>query len=128
MDKNLRIEDIQNILRNTEVKLGSTHTRLSLPIINRIYKKMMVEIKFPPIKVQDSFICNGHHRYIASLLANYNLEKIQWDYISKTNVIDWETVSFDENDWDNVDEIDRYNKQDAEFNNITLDKIVELLK
>jgi hypothetical protein len=128
MAKNITIEDIQNILRNTEVKLGSTHTRLSLPIINRIYKKMMAEIKFPAIKVQDNFICNGHHRYIASLLADYNLEKIQWDYLSKTNIIDWESVSFDENDWDNVDEIDHFNKQDADFNNISLDKIIEILK
>lgn len=40
---------------------------LSIPIIERIYKKMLKKIKFSAIHVSsDNLIVNGHHRYISS--------------------------------------------------------------
>ena len=89
---------------------------------------MLADIKIPSIKVEGNFICDGHHRYVASLLANYPLERILWVTTSATTVIDWKTVSFDDSDWDTEDEVNLRNRQDAEYNNISIDKIVELLK
>ena len=89
---------------------------------------MSADLKIPPIKVENDFICDGHHRYVASLLARFPLERISGVATSATTVIDWKSVSFDETDWDTVDDIDRFNKQDAEFNNIPIEAIVKLLK
>ena len=121
-------EIIVDLLSENEIELSSTHTRLSLPIINRIYKKMLANIKIPAIKVEGNFICDGHHRYVASLLAKYQLERISWVSTSATTVIDWKTVSFDEGDWDTPEEVNLRNRQDAEYNNIPIEEIVELLK
>jgi hypothetical protein len=121
-------EIIVDFISNNEIELASTHTRLSLPIINRIFKKMSANIKIPAIKVEGNFICDGHHRYVASLLAQYPLERISWNKTSATTLIDWKTVSFDDGDWDTEEEVNQRNRQDAEFNNIPIEKIIELLK
>lgn len=115
-------------IHNNEIELASTHTRLSLPIINRIFLKMLANLKIPAIKIEGNFICNGHHRYVASLLSKYPLERILWFTTSATTVIDWKTVSFDESDWDTAEEVKLLNRQDAEFNNIPIEKIEALLK
>jgi len=48
---------------------------LSIPIIERIYKKMLNKLKFPPIHVSlDNLIVDGHHRYISSLLSDFDIE------------------------------------------------------
>jgi hypothetical protein len=121
-------EIIDGYISKNEIELYSTHTRLSLPIINRIYKKMTAHLKIPAIKVQGNFICDGHHRYVASLLAQYPLERISWRTTSATTLIEWKTVSFDDGDWDSEEEVNLHNKQDADYNNIPLEKIIEFLK
>ena len=49
--------------------LKSTHERLCFPVIKRLYTKMKIGIKFSGIKVDGDLIIDGHHRYLASLLA-----------------------------------------------------------
>ena len=99
--KNVSQADLIYLINNSDLKYKSTHTRLSLPIINRIYKKMVAKIKFPAIKIQDDFICDGHHRFIAAILAGYNLDVVNWSSSSATTIISWETVSFDlYRDWE----------------------------
>lgn len=89
---------------------------------------MIAGIKILPIKVEGNFICDGHHRYVASLLAKYSLERVSWVTTSATTVIDWKTMSFDESDWDTEDEINLRNRQDAEYNSVSIEEIVEMLK
>ena len=88
----------------------------------------MANIKFPAIKIQNDFICDGHHRYLASLLAGYNLEITLWAANRATATIDWKTVSFDENDWDTAEEIFQINLQDAAYNSIPVERILALLQ
>lgn len=126
--KNINKEIVLELISNSEIELSSTHTKLSLPIINRIYRKMLANLKIPAIKVQDNQICDGHHRYVASLLANYQLERISWVSSSASIIIDWETVSFDEHDWDTPEEIDLRNRQDAAYNDMPVAKIIALLE
>lgn len=88
---------------------------------------MSAGIKFSAIKVESKLICDGHHRYIASILASYQLDIIPGSITSATTAVDWRLVSFEEEDWDTPAKIDMLNEQDAEFNNIPLEKIIELL-
>lgn len=124
----LKLADIQNSLLNCRPQLLSTHMRLSFPIVLRIYKKMQAGIKFSPIKVDGDLICDGHHRYVAALLANFPIEKIAWQSSSATTAISWSEVYYDENDWDTAFEVKMRNIQDATYNDLTLDQIEDLLK
>jgi hypothetical protein len=126
--KKVTKEIIQTLILNTEIEFNSTQRKLCLPIIDRIHRKMLVGIKFSAIKVDDNLICDGHHRYLASLLANITIEKVPTNSTSATTNIDWESVSFEEDDWDTQAKIDMLNRQDADYNNIPIGKIVELLK
>ena len=89
---------------------------------------MAAGIGFAGIKVENNLICDGHHRYVASLLANFSLERILGSSTSATAIVHWESVTFDDEDWDTVAKINMLNEEDAEYNNIPIDKIVELLK
>jgi uncharacterized protein (DUF1015 family) len=115
-------------LKESKNNLKSTHARLCFPIINRIYKKMSIGIKFPSIKVDKDLIIDGHHRYVASLLSGTKLDTIHYNKTSATVVIDWDVVILDTNDWDTEAKIKMLNEKDAEFNDIQIDKINELFK
>ena len=121
-------EIIVEFISKNEIELSSTHTKLCLPVINRIFKKMSAGIKFSGIKVENNLICDGHHRYIASILANFPLERIPGSITSSTITVHWESVTFEDEDWDTPAKINMLNEQDAEYNNIAIEKIVELLK
>ena len=121
-------EIIADFIRNNEIKLSSTHKKLCLPVINRIFKKMSAGIKFSGIKVENNLICDGHHRYIASIFSGFTLEIIPGRITSATTVTNWKSVIFEEDDWDTPAKINILNEQDAEYNNIPLATIVELLK
>ena len=84
--------------------------------------------KFPGIKVEDNLICDGHHRYIASLLANFPLARIPGSVTSATKAVHWKLVIFEEEDWDTAAKIAMLNELDAEYNNIPILKIIEMLK
>lgn len=121
-------EIIRALILNTGIEFNSTQRKLCLPIIDRIYRKMLVGIKFSAIKVDVHLICDGHHRYLASILANVNIETVPANSTSATTNIDWELVIFEEEDWDTQAKINMLNRQDADYNNIPIGKIVELLK
>ena len=89
---------------------------------------MSAGIKFSGIKIESNLICDGHHRYIASILANFPLERIPGTVTSATTVVHWESVTFEDEDWDTPAKISMLNAQDAEFNNIPIGEIIELLK
>ena len=126
--KRITKEVIVEFISKNEIELSSTHTKLCLPVINRIFKKMSAGIKFSGIKVENNLICDGHHRYIASLLANFPLERIPGSVTSATTVVHWESVTFEDEDWGTPAKINMLNQQDADYNNIPIEKIVELLK
>ncbi|NTE01248.1 hypothetical protein G6M26_02170 [Agrobacterium tumefaciens] len=121
-------EIILNVISEGKASLFSSHARLSIPIINRIYKKMINDIKFDDIKICDHLIIDGHHRYISSLLANINLGSVKSHRTLATLEYDWKNVEFVEEEWDTKSKIKFLNKQDAAFNQITLNKIIEITK
>ena len=89
---------------------------------------MCAGIKFSDIKVKNNLICDGDHRYIASILANFQLEIIPGNITSATTTVPWELVTFEVEDWDTEAKINMLNDKDAVDNNIAIERIVELLK
>lgn len=89
---------------------------------------MKVGIKFSGIKVDGDLIIDGHHRYLASLLAGVCLEMHPSNRTSATKVSEWDVVEIVEDDWDTEAKILFLNKIDARFNGVTLEELTELLK
>lgn len=117
-----KLEQINNSLKPRQ-------TKVSLPIVIRIVKKMKSQIKFPPIFVSsDNLIVNGHHRYISSILTDVELEIIS-DYPrpSLVNEIDWISVDFVEEDWDTQAEIKLLNEQDAHYNGLSMEDVESII-
>lgn len=125
---NLTSKYISKILSQNKVELKSTHNKLSIPIINRIYTKMLLGIKFDDIKIDDNLIIDGHHRYVSSILSNIKLGCVKSSKTSATIEYNWENVEFVNEEWDTEDKIRRLNEIDAEFNNISIEKILEIMK
>ena len=126
---NITKELILSKLEEKESKLKPLHEKLSLPIITRIFKKMQHGLKFMSIHVSsDELIIDGHHRYIASLLADYSIEVVS-DYPkpTKVNEIDWKTVDFVDDDWDAESKIKMLNEQDARYNGMKIEEIEGIL-
>ncbi len=121
-------ETIGQFISSNDIGLASTQPRLCLPIINRMYRKMSAGIQFPGIKIENNLICDGHHRYIASLLAKFQLEKLPGKTASATTAVDWRCVIFEEEDWDTNAKIKMLNEQDAAFNNMPIEQVAALLK
>ena len=126
--KQITKDILLDFIQNNSIELRSTHAKLCLPIINRLYKKMAIGITFSSIKIADSLIIDGHHWYVASLLANSQVEKTRSSTTSATLPIDWLLVEFVEEDWDTQAKIQMLNEEDARFNNVSVEKIAELLK
>jgi hypothetical protein len=119
---------IINFIDKHSIEYRSSQKKLCLPIISRLYKKMKNGIQFTEIKIDDGLICDGHHRYIASLLANVNIATTHSFRTSTSQEIFWHSVTFDENDWDSTAKIDLLNQQDATYNDISLETLMEMLK
>lgn len=120
-------EVLRDFILNNEIELLSTHTKLCVPIINRIYRKMSYGINFSAINVDDKIICD-HHRYLASLLSKYPIQRIPAFKTTATTIVPWELVAFEDEEWDKPHEIILLNERDANYNNISIERIVEMLK
>jgi hypothetical protein len=121
-------ETIKNFLKENKLDYLPTHNKLSLPIINRIYKKMINDIKFEIVKVNENFIIDGHHRYISSKLAKIKIEKTSYPKTSATIEYSWNDVQFVNEEWDTDYKILYLNQLDAEYNDLPLEKIIEISK
>lgn len=126
--KEITLQTIQHFISISEIALKPTQKNLCVPIINRIYKKMVAGIKFSGIKVAGNTIGDGHHRYIASLLAGYTLEIMPTIIPPSVKTIDWQLVVFEDDDWDTPAKISLLNRQDAAYNGLSLEEITLLLK
>lgn len=119
---------IQKLIKENELDFHPTQRKLSLPIINRIYKKMISEIKFEVIKVNDKLIIDGHHRYISARLAKIEIGHAKYPKSSATIGFSWNEVAFVNEEWDTLIKIQHLNKLDAIYNNLTLKKIIEIAR
>ena len=72
-------------------------------------------------------IIDGHHRYVCSLLANRVIDRINYPKTSATKSFEWNDVQFVNEEWDTIDKIIYLNELDAEYNNLTLEKINNII-
>ena len=121
-------EIIKKFLKEKELEYLPTHNKLSLPIINRIYKKMINGIKFEIVKINENIIIDGHHRYISSELAKSEIEKTSYPKTSATIVYSWNDVLFVNEEWDTDYKILYLNQLDAKYNDLSLEKMIEISK
>lgn len=89
--------------------------------------KMTVNLKFYPIQVAEDLIIDGHHRYLASLLSQSAISSTPSSKTVATIRYSWEDIDYVEEEWDTPHKIQMLNKLDAEYNNLTLEKLIVLL-
>jgi hypothetical protein len=121
-------QEIVDFFNNNVIELNCTQTKISVPVVDRLYRKMKAEIKFFEIGVDETWICDGHHRYVAALLAGYKLDRRPYPRTPTTEVIDWESIHLDESDWDTPEKIAILNEEDAKYNNVSIEFIKGLLE
>lgn len=121
-------EKILEFITANDIELDCKQARLCVPIIDRLYRKMLVGVRFTEIGVDDNLICDGHHRYLASLLAQYPISRKPAIKTSADIIVPWMSVEYDEFDWDTALKIRMLNEQDALYNDIALERLLELLK
>ncbi|MBX3163815.1 MAG: hypothetical protein KF900_04995 [Bacteroidetes bacterium] len=125
---NIHKEDILKLFGAKEFDFKPTQAAVCVPIVNRIYKKMKIGIKFDGIKVYEGLIIDGHHRYIASLLANFDLQKYNWAKPTHYKAMEWKEIEITEKDWDTEDKIDMLNREDAKYNGLLFEQLAEMIK
>ena len=119
---------LKDFIKNNLLEYLPTHNKLSLPIINRIYKKMLFGIKFDIIKINKNTIIDGHHRYISAELAKKVTDKMTYPKSSATIEYSWNDVHFVNEEWDTEYRILDLNKLDAKHNDLSLEKMIEISK
>lgn len=108
--------------------LKPSQDKISLPTAYRIYKKMKASLKFDAIKIADDIVIDGHHRYVASVLANANIERFLSTKNHSQTVYDWKDVILKTIDYDDQSEVRYHNFNDALRNGLTLKQVEELLQ
>jgi hypothetical protein len=121
-------ELVVEFLQNNKIELYATQTKICFPILNCIYMKLCYGIIFPPIKVDKDKIIDGHHRYLASLLANKQIQILPYPKTSATHMVDWQNMLLVQEDWDSEEMIKKLNETDAKFNNLSFSEIIEMIK
>ncbi|MBL7712026.1 MAG: hypothetical protein JNL13_06170 [Chitinophagaceae bacterium] len=121
-------DSIRQYIRNNTIELKCTQRVICTPMVDRFCRKMSAGIRFPNINVFEGYICDGHHRYLASLLSGVAIGINPSRITAATEIIDWRTLTFHEEDYYPQEAIDELNRQDAMFNNISIAEIVEILK
>ncbi|MBC7642637.1 MAG: hypothetical protein H7174_09940 [Flavobacterium sp.] len=121
-------ESIKEFLFKEKLDFNPTHSKLSIPVINRIYKKLVNGIRFDEIKVNGNLIIDGHHRYISSMISKIEIGYRNYPKTSATSEFDWKEVKFVNEEWDTLDKIQYLNELDAKHNNIPLEKLISFNK
>ncbi len=116
----INLKTVEDLLKSGSLELGAIQNEICLPILQRIYKKMKLGIEFDNIRVRDSRIVNGHHRYICSILSKTEIGIDKWAIPSTAVDYDWSSITIVEIDYENEDQIREHNKRDAEINDVEI--------
>jgi hypothetical protein len=115
--KEITADSIKAFIASHDIPFAATQPKLSIPIIFRMCQKMLHGITFEEIKVHEDLIINGHHRYLSALMMDFALGHVPSNTTSATEPIAWDSVEFDEEDWDTEEEVEALNELDAKYNN-----------
>jgi len=87
---------------------------------------MTYGIKFDDIKTCDNLIIDGHHRYLSSLIVNFDIGRVLSQKTSGTKLVEWRMVELDENDWDTPSRISYLNEQDANYSGVDVEIVKQI--
>lgn len=124
----ITLPEVQNFLSTQPFIFAATQRKLCFPILMRIYKKMRNGIQFTGIRTSENLIIDGHHRYVAALLAEIELDITPTQKTSATEAVAWKEVEIDTQDWDTPAKILMLNELDAKNNQLSLEAISKMLE
>src|SRR5687768_16793270 len=121
--------DLETLIQSGNIDLSPSQKSVSFPIVERIYKKMIngIIIRAGISISEDLVIVDGHHRYLASLFADYQLATSISPLSSAKEMLDWKNVTVEDEDWDSQAEIQKHNETDARYNDMTTEQLIELI-
>lgn len=122
----ISLENVRDLLDSGSLGLIATQGEICLPILQRIFKKMNLGINFENIRVNDSRIVDGHHRYVCSILSRREIGIDDWPIPSTAINYRWKEVIVNEEDYEDADMIRKHNIRDAELNNVDIDILNDL--
>ena len=123
----ITLETIEELFQSGSLDLIATQPGVCLPMLQRIGKKMQLGIQFDNIRVNQSRIVDGHHRYICSRILNIDIEiNNNYPIPSTAENHDWKDLVIDEFDYETEDEILQHNIRDAELNDVDIDFLNDL--
>lgn len=118
----INLEIIEKLFQSGSLDLLATQPGVCLPMLQRIYKKMKVGIEFEDIRVNDSRIVDGHHRYICSRLLNIDIGvNNNYPIPSTAESHEWSILVIDEFDYETAEDINEHNARDAELNDVDIE-------
>lgn len=120
-------EQVLELMNSGNIPLVATQAKVSFPVIERMYKKMKLNIMFPTIRVHDQAIIEGHHRYLASLLAGYNIDYGQGLRSQAKKNILWSKVQLLDEDYYTLTKINILNEEDARYLGISLSRLLLMI-
>tara|TARA_B110000967_G_C18880067_1_gene560530 strand:+ start:1222 stop:1599 length:378 start_codon:yes stop_codon:yes gene_type:complete len=116
----INIKTVVDLVKSGSLKFTATQSAINLPILQRIYKKMKLGIRFDNIRVNNSRIIDGHHRYICSILSESEIGIDEWRIGFTAVDHEWSTITVVENDYEDKDQIRAHNERDAEINGVDI--------
>lgn len=116
---------IREYFEQNKCSLLPSQKRVCLPIINRMVRKMQQNIRFADISIHEGVIVNGHHRYIASLFAGITVGNVEGGR-PNAQINDWKSIEVITEDWDTKAKLLIINQDDADFNGLSLEKVIEI--
>jgi len=124
-------ENIVHVLRqrieNMRDLLNATQASVSVPIIQRIAKKMQNNLFVPTITVAGNILCDGHHRYLAAVLIKTEIRTKPGELSRDQPIFELTNLDFQRSDWDKPADIERYMQEAADFYHRDLAEIRNLL-
>jgi hypothetical protein len=88
---------------------------------------MKVGFKFDAIKTCDGLLIDGHHRYVASILAGVKIERFPSSKNHSQISYNWDDVILKTNEYDSPSQIKYHNFNDAKRNGTTLEEVKKIL-
>jgi len=88
---------------------------------------MSAKFEFDAIKTCDGLIVDGHHRFIASVLADVKIEQFPSTRNSNQITFEWKDIILKANEYDSTSEIKYHNFNDAKRNGKTIDEVEKIL-
>ena len=98
----ISLQEIQEFLKEkmNGAKLIATQRKISAPMIQDYYNKLVDGKIPPPINVENDIIIDGQHRYIAGMIFGKLPDIVPWTApLSGIEKVLWKDIIVDELDW-----------------------------